>query len=76
MIAITSVGLSLIYGTTGLVNFSHSEHVTWGAMVAWWINVDHHVNIILAGPDRHRGGRRDGRHRRPAALGAPAHRAA
>jgi branched-chain amino acid transport system permease protein len=49
VIAITSVGLSLIYGTTGLVNFSHSEHVTWGAMVAWWINVDHHVNIILAG---------------------------
>lgn len=48
VIAITSVGLSLIYGTTGLVNFSHSEHVTWGALVAWWINVDHHVNIILA----------------------------
>jgi branched-chain amino acid transport system permease protein len=48
VIAITSVGLSLIYGTTGLVNFSHSEHVTWGAMVAWWINVDHHVNIIVA----------------------------
>jgi branched-subunit amino acid ABC-type transport system permease component len=48
VIAITSVGLSLIYGTTGLVNFSHSEHVTWGAIVAWWINVDHHVNIIVA----------------------------
>jgi branched-chain amino acid transport system permease protein len=48
VIAITSVGLSLIYGTTGLVNFSHSEHVTWGAIVAWWINVDHHVNIVLA----------------------------
>lgn len=48
VIAITSVGLSLIYGTTGLVNFSHSEHVTWGAIVAWWINVDHDVNIVLA----------------------------
>lgn len=48
VIAITSVGLSLIYGTTGLVNFSHSEHVTWGAIVAWWINVDHDVNIIVA----------------------------
>jgi branched-chain amino acid transport system permease protein len=46
VIAITSVGLSLIYGTTGLVNFSHSEHVTWGAIVAWWINVDHGVHII------------------------------
>lgn len=48
IIAITSVGLSLIYGTTGLVNFSHSEHVTWGAIVAWWINVDHGVHIIPA----------------------------
>jgi len=48
VIAITSVGLSLIYGTTGLVNFSHSEHVTWGAIVAWWINVDHGVHIIPA----------------------------
>ncbi len=48
IIAITSVGLSLIYGTTGLVNFSHSEHVTWGAIVAWWINADHDVHIIPA----------------------------
>jgi len=48
VIAITSVGLSLIYGTTGLVNFSHSEHVTWGAMVAWWLNVDHNMNIVAA----------------------------
>ncbi len=48
VIAITSVGLSLIYGTTGLVNFSHGEHVTWGAIVAWWINVDHDVHIIPA----------------------------
>jgi len=48
VIAITSVGLSLIYGTTGLVNFSHSEHVTWGAIVAWWINVDHDLHIIPA----------------------------
>ncbi|HEX4866879.1 MAG TPA: hypothetical protein VFV32_04570, partial [Acidimicrobiales bacterium] len=31
IIAITSVGLSLIFGTTGRVNFAHSEHVTWGA---------------------------------------------
>ncbi len=48
IIAITSVGLSLIFGTTGLVNFSHSEHVTWGAIVAWWINADHGVHIIPA----------------------------
>lgn len=48
VIAITSVGLSLIFGTTGLVNFAHSEHVTWGAIVAWWINVDQGVHIIPA----------------------------
>jgi branched-chain amino acid transport system permease protein len=48
IIAITSVGLSLIYGTTGLVNFSHSEHVTWGAIVAWWINVDHGIHLVPA----------------------------
>jgi branched-chain amino acid transport system permease protein len=49
IIALTSVGLSLIFGTTGLVNFSHSEHVTWGAIVAWWINADHGIHIIPAG---------------------------
>jgi len=48
VIAITSVGLSLIFGTTGLVNFSHSEHVTWGAIVAWWINADHGIHIVPA----------------------------
>jgi branched-chain amino acid transport system permease protein len=48
IIAITSVGLSLIFGTTGLVNFSHGEHVTWGAVVAWWMNRDHGINLITA----------------------------
>ena len=48
VIAITSVGLSLIFGTTGLVNFSHGEHVTWGAIVAWWINVDHGIHLVPA----------------------------
>jgi branched-subunit amino acid ABC-type transport system permease component len=46
IIAICSVGLSLIYGTTGLVNFSHGELVTWGAIVAWWINVDHGLPLL------------------------------
>ena len=48
LIAITSIGLSLIFGTTGLVNFAHGEQVTWGALVAWWINVDHGVHLIPA----------------------------
>ena len=38
IIAITAIGLSLIFGTTGLVNFAHGELVTFGAVVAWFIN--------------------------------------
>jgi branched-chain amino acid transport system permease protein len=49
IIAITSVGLSLIFGTTGLVNFSHGEHVTFGAIAAWWLNADHGLHIVWAG---------------------------
>lgn len=49
IIAICAIGLSLVFGTTGLVNFSHGELVTWGAMVAWFINVDHGVYLVWAG---------------------------
>lgn len=38
IIAITSIGLSLIFGTTGLVNFAHGELVTLGAVVAFYFN--------------------------------------
>jgi len=38
IIALTSVGLSLIFGVTGLVNFAHGELVTFGAVVAWFLN--------------------------------------
>jgi branched-chain amino acid transport system permease protein len=39
IIAMSAIGLSLIYGTTGLVNFSHGEMVTFGALVAFFFNV-------------------------------------
>ncbi|MFO7279226.1 MAG: branched-chain amino acid ABC transporter permease [Thermoanaerobacterales bacterium] len=39
IIAICAIGLSLIFGTTGLVNFAHGEMVTWGALVAFFFNV-------------------------------------
>ncbi len=39
IIAICAIGLSLIYGTTGLTNFAHGEMVTIGAMVAYVVNV-------------------------------------
>ena len=38
IIAITSVGLSLIFGTTGLSNFAHGEMVTFGALIAFGFN--------------------------------------
>lgn len=38
IIAITSIGLSLVFGTTGLSNFSHGEMVTFGALFAWGLN--------------------------------------
>lgn len=48
LLALASVGLSLIYGTTGLVNFSHGELVTFGAMIAYWLNVQHGIQLIPA----------------------------
>ena len=35
LLALASVGLSLIYGTTGLSNFAHAEQVTLGGMVGY-----------------------------------------
>ena len=48
LIAICAVGLSLIYGTTGLTNFAHGELVTIGAVAAWFINVNGGVPLIPA----------------------------
>jgi branched-chain amino acid transport system permease protein len=50
IIAITSVGLSLIFGTTGLTNFAHGEMVTFGGMVAFLFNVTIGIPLLIAGP--------------------------
>jgi branched-chain amino acid transport system permease protein len=39
IIAMCSVGLSLIFGTTGLTNFAHGEMVTFGGIMAYLLNV-------------------------------------
>jgi len=39
IIAMCAIGLSLIYGTTGLTNFAHGEMVTLGAMVGFVFHV-------------------------------------
>jgi neutral amino acid transport system permease protein len=49
IISMAAVGLSLIFGTTGLVNFSHGELVTFGALVAFLFNVTIGIPLILAG---------------------------
>ncbi|MGI8685717.1 MAG: ABC transporter permease subunit [Acidimicrobiales bacterium] len=48
VIAMTAVGLSLIYGTTGLVNFAHGEIVTFGALMAWIFNQLLGLQLVLA----------------------------
>ena len=49
IIAMSAIGLSLIYGTTGLVNFAHGELVTFGAVIAWYFNSSWGgLNLVLA----------------------------
>jgi branched-chain amino acid transport system permease protein len=39
ILAVASVGLSLVFGVTGLTNFAHGELVTFGALVAYMFSV-------------------------------------
>jgi branched-chain amino acid transport system permease protein len=48
IIGMCAVGLSLIYGTTGLVNFAHSEMITIGAVLGFLFNVTMGIQLILA----------------------------
>jgi len=51
IVGLCSVGLSVIYGTTGLVNFAHGEIVTFGALVAWFFNTmssGPRISLVLA----------------------------
>jgi neutral amino acid transport system permease protein len=48
IIAMTSIGLSLIFGTTGLSNFAHGEMVTFGAFAAYVLNSDVGWHLIPA----------------------------
>jgi neutral amino acid transport system permease protein len=47
IIAICAIGLSLIFGTTRLVNFAHGEMVTFGAVIAFFINAAAGPNTLL-----------------------------
>jgi len=47
VIALCALGLTLIYATTGLVNFAHGELVTFGALVAWWASASGGLGLPL-----------------------------
>ncbi|MEV4566620.1 branched-chain amino acid ABC transporter permease [Nonomuraea sp. NPDC049419] len=48
IIALAALGLSLIYGTTGLTNFAHGELVTLGALLAYGFNVGLGLHLVPA----------------------------
>jgi len=48
LLALASVGLSLLYGTTGLSNFAHGEQVTLGAILAYVGTQTFHLPLIVA----------------------------
>lgn len=47
LLALASIGLSLIYGTTGLSSFSHAEQVTMGGLLGYTFANVLGLNIIL-----------------------------
>lgn len=48
ILALAAIGLSLVFGTTGLTNFAHGELVTFGALVAFWLHVLVGLPLLLA----------------------------
>jgi branched-chain amino acid transport system permease protein len=55
-LALAAIGISLIFGTTGLNNFAHGEMVTFGAILFYFLNAAFAfmvhlfpLNLILAG---------------------------
>ena len=38
LLAMAALGLSMIFGTTGLTNFAHGELITFGALVAFFVD--------------------------------------
>lgn len=48
MLALAAIGLTLVYGTTGLANFAHGEMVTLGAVLALFFGVALNFPLWLA----------------------------
>lgn len=47
LLALASVGLSLIYGTTGLSNFAHGEQVSFGAVLTYFFATSDMISLPL-----------------------------
>ena len=48
VLAMAAIGLSLIYGTTGLSNFAHGEMVSIGALSTWMFNKVLGLDLVLS----------------------------
>lgn len=49
LLAVASIGISLIFGTTGLNNFAHGEMVTFGALSGFTFAVIFELPLVVAG---------------------------
>ncbi len=49
LLALGALGLSMIFGTTGLTNFAHGELITFGAIVAYGFDLGWGIPVIVAG---------------------------
>ncbi|MBA2738299.1 MAG: branched-chain amino acid ABC transporter permease [Nocardioidaceae bacterium] len=49
LIALAALGLSMVYGTTGLTNFAHGELVTLGAIITYTLNDSAGLPVLWAG---------------------------
>jgi len=50
ILALAAIGLSLVFGTTGLTNFAHGELVTFGALVTFSLNSVAGLPLLVAAP--------------------------
>ena len=48
LLALAAIGISLIFGTTGLNNFAHGEMLTFGALFTWLLHAQWGLDLILA----------------------------
>ncbi|MFM2320931.1 MAG: hypothetical protein RL612_78 [Actinomycetota bacterium] len=47
LLAVAAIGISLIFGTTGLNNFAHGEMLTFGALLTWIFYANMNLPILL-----------------------------